>query len=88
VHVNTTAAAVALRLRARVDALMARVTTRNRSRFSWPLRELRVFTRQRLVWASGTRVPLVVRVWLLPRARAYRGHSADVSLTLRPAAAR
>ena len=85
---STTGAAVALRPPARVDALMVRVTTWGRPRFSWPLRERRVFRCQRLALASGASLPLVVRVWLSPRARAYPGRSADVPLTLCPAAAR
>jgi hypothetical protein len=91
---NTTGTALGVRVRARVDSadlddrLMVRVSTWwGRPLFEGPLRQLRGFTRQRLVLASGASVPLVVRVWLSPRARGYRGRSAEVSLELRSAAA-
>jgi hypothetical protein len=90
---NTTGAGLAVRVRARVagadldDRLMVRVTTWGRPVFSGTLRELRVTTRHSLVLSPGASVPVIVRVWLSPRARAYRGRSAEMSLELRSAAA-
>ena len=89
---NTTGTAVAVRMRARVagadldDRLTLRVTTWGRPLFAGTLRQLRASTR-RLVVSPGMSVPLIVRVWLSPRAHAYRGRSADVTLELRSTAA-
>ena len=90
---NTTGKAVAVRMRARVDGadlddrLTLRVTTWGRPLFAGTLRQLRVSTRRSLVLSPGASAPLIVRVWLSPRARAYRGRSADVTLELHSTAA-
>jgi len=90
---NTTGAAVDVRLRARADGaelddqLAFRVGAWRTSLFSGTLRQLRVPTRRRLVLSAGARVPLIVRVWLPSRARAYRARSAEVSIELQSEAA-
>src|SRR3954463_1780618 len=91
---NTTGTEVGVRLRARVDGtalddqLAVRVAARGTSLFSGTLGRLRVPTRRSLVLPAGARVPLIVRVWLPSRARAYRARSAEVSLELQSKAAR
>jgi hypothetical protein len=90
---NVTGTAINLRVRARaadadLDGQLAfRVVTRGTSLFSGTLGQLRVPTRRRLILSPGARLPVLVRVWLPSRARAYRARNAEVSLELRSQAA-
>jgi hypothetical protein len=85
---NTTGTDRAVRLRARVhgadldDQLALRITAWDRPLFSGKLGELRATTRRSLVLAPGAAVPLILRVWLPSRARAYRARTAEVTLEL------
>jgi hypothetical protein len=85
---NTTGSAVAVRLRARVDGadlddqLALRISAWGDRLFAGTLGQLRVATRRGLVLSPGASVPVIVRVWLPARARAYRARSAAVSLEL------
>jgi hypothetical protein len=85
---NTTGSAVAVRLRARVDnadldhQLSLRVAAWGEPMFTGPLAALRFATPPSLVLAPGASVPVIVRVWLPSRARAYRARSVRVSLEL------
>ena len=90
---NITGTALAVRLRARVDGadldrpLAVRATVWDRPLFSGPLGQLRAATRPSLVLAPGAAVPVILRVGLPSRARAYRARTAEVSLELRSKAA-
>jgi len=91
---NITGTERAVHLRARVDGfdlddqLALRVTACGRPLFSGKLGELRTSTRRSLVLAPGAAVPLILRVGLPSRARAYRARTAEVTLELFSEAAR
>jgi hypothetical protein len=88
VATNTTGTTLAVRVRSRADGadldqqLALRVVASRRPLFSGALGRLRVGSRRRLVLSAGASAALVVRVWLPPRAHAYRARGADLSLEL------
>jgi hypothetical protein len=88
VATNTAGTTLAVRVRVRADGvdldeqLAVRVLARRRPLFSGTLGGLRRPPRRRLVLSAGASAPVVVRVWLPSRARAYGARSADLSLEL------